>query len=142
MRELFRIPRVALPAWTRRSLALAVAGVIVLSVVINPGVSGAVALFTMQKASKISLGNTNTITQAGTAAPSTVVAATVPCPAGHQAIGGGADSPSLAGSTPTSPIVFESAPVGTGKSVAWYVEVYNSSSTDPAPFTAYAICSP
>lgn len=142
MRELFRIPRVALPAWTRRSLALAVAGVIVLSAVITPGVSSAVAVFTMQKAAKISLGNTNTVTVAGTAAPGLITPLTVNCPPNHQAIGGGADSPELAGTGPDLyPWLFESAPVGTGKSVGWYVEIYNPGSGAKS-FTAYAICSP
>jgi hypothetical protein len=146
MRELFRIPRIGLPRWTRRTVSLAVAGVIVASMVISPGVSMAAKIFTMQKAAKISLGNTVTVTQAGTTDGSggaQVFAATVSCPPGHQALNGGADSPAAVGSTPSGYTwLIVSVPViSGGRSVGWFVEILDSSSS-PTSFTAYAVCAP
>ncbi|HEX2025417.1 MAG TPA: hypothetical protein VHH92_03375 [Actinomycetota bacterium] len=146
MRELFRIPRVALPAWTKRTLSVAVAGVIVASMVISPGVSMAAKLFTMKKAAKISLGNTVTVTQAlatDGSGGTTFFTPTVMCPAGRQALKGGMDSPQ---NYPGSPNGFvwltESAPVNSGgRSVGWYMEILDASSAS-VPFTVYAVCAP
>jgi hypothetical protein len=143
MRELFKVPRLAVPAWTRRTLMLAVAGVMVLSTLISPGVSSALAVFTMQKAAKISLGNTVTVTQAGTTDGSggaTFQPVTVMCPAGHQALNGGLDSPA---NYPSNTVwMTVSIPVNSGgRSVGWYVEVLDSTSS-PTPFTAYVVCAP
>jgi hypothetical protein len=146
MRELFGISRVGVPAWTRRTVSLALAGLVVASMVITPGVSMAAKIFTFKKAAKISLGNTVTVTQAGTTAGSggtNVQAMTVMCPPGHQALNGGADSPALAGATPNGyPWLIVSVPVSSGgRSVGWYVEILDATSA-PTPFTAYAVCSP
>jgi hypothetical protein len=144
MRELFTTPRTGLPRWTKRTVSLAVAGVIVASMVITPGVSMAAKIFTMRKAAKISLGNTVTVTQTGTTAASgTAQAVTVMCPSGHQALNGGVDSPAVAGSTPTGYLwQMVSVPVNSGgRSVGWYIEFLDATSA-PTPFTAYAVCSP
>jgi hypothetical protein len=146
MRDLFRIPRLAVPAWTKRTLTLGVAGVIVLSTLISPGVSSALAVFTMQKAAKISLGNTVTVTQAGTTdgtGGATFHTATILCPPGHQALDGGADSPAIAGTSPDGYTwLTSSAPVNSGgRSVGWYVELIDGTSS-PTAFTAYAVCAP
>jgi hypothetical protein len=143
MRELLRIPRIGLPALTRRTVSLALAGIVVLAVVITPGVSSALKVFTFQKASKISLGNTRTVTQAGIVV-NPVTGVDIMCPAKHQATSGGADSPSLAGTDPGGfPWLIVSAPITSGaKSVGWHLEILNQGSPTPHQFTAYAVCAP
>jgi hypothetical protein len=143
MRELFRIPRMGVPAWTRRTVSLALAGVIVTAAVITPGVSVAAKVFTLKKAEKISLGNTIVVSVQGSAAPQVSVPVTLLCPPGHQATSGGMDSPTLAGTDPDGfPWALVSVPVAAGsRSVGWYLEVYNQG-TVAKPFTAYAVCAP
>jgi hypothetical protein len=142
MSELFRIPRLALPPLTRRTVWLAVAGLIVLAMVITPGVSSAAKVFTLKKAARISLGNTTTATVAGTAAAESVTPVTVLCPPNHQATNGGADSPVLAASGGEYPWMIVTAPVvGGSTSLGWYVEIFNQFS-NPVPFTAWAVCAP
>lgn len=143
MTELFRIPRVAAPALTRRTISLAVAGAIVAGAVITPGVSMAAKAFTLKKAQKASLGNTSTVTVQGTATPEVATPTTVLCSPGHQATNGGADSPALGDASGGSfPWLLVSVPVSSGgRSVGWYVEVYNPGDT-AQPYTAYAVCAP
>jgi hypothetical protein len=141
MTELFKIPRIALPAFNRRTMTLAVAGAIVAGAVITPGVSMAAKVFTLRKAAKISLENTSTFTVQGTAAAEKATPTTVNCPPGQQATSGGADSPSLANTMTSSyPWLLVSVPVSSGgRSTGWYVEVYNGGTT-PQSYTAYAVC--
>jgi hypothetical protein len=143
MKELFRIPRIAAPALTRRTISLAVAGVIVAGAVITPGLSLAAKAFTLQKAQKASLGNTSIVTVQGTATPEVATPTTVLCPPGLQATNGGADSPALGNLSGASfPWLLISVPVSSGgRSVGWYVEVYNSQDP-PQQYTAYAVCAP
>lgn len=142
--DLFGVRRIAVPALSKRTMSLAVAGVIVAGAVITPGVSLAAKVFTLKKAQKISLGNTSTVTVAGTATSEVATPTTVLCPPGHQATNGGADSPALGNLSGMTgfPWLLISVPVSSGgRSVGWYVEVYNPGTT-AQPYTAYAVCAP
>ena len=142
MRTLFKIPRIAFPTLSRRTITLWLAGIVALSAVIAPGVSTAVATFTLKKAQKQNLGNTTVATVSGTAAAEAVTEANVDCPEALQATSGGADSPALAASGGEYPWLVSSAPLpGSGRSTGWHVEIYNAFA-NPQAFTAYAVCAP
>jgi hypothetical protein len=136
MKDLYTAPR-----YTRRSIALIVAGIVAGAAVLTPAVSGAAAFLTKKKADKRYLGNTTVATASGTTGPSGGAATTltVACPAGQQATNGGMDSPVLFGGSAVV-LTLESRPnPASGKPTGWYVEVAASA---PLPFTVYAVCVP
>jgi hypothetical protein len=97
---------------------------------------------TKKKADKKLLQNTTIVQQTGTVGMPNASPVSVNCPAGSQAVGGGADSPAFVGGGGgmDARIMFESRPIQSGaRSVGWYVEAVGAGAGTQV--TVYAVCS-
>ena len=127
-----------------RSLPGLIAALIVAGAVLTPAVSGAAAFLTKAKGDKRYLQNTTVAKSTTTVPPSTIVKITATCPAGYQAIGGGAESAAFASqATPFGFVIAESKPIPTGpRPTSWELEVAHSFPAGvPLDVTAVAVCS-
>jgi hypothetical protein len=119
---------------------LAVGSLAVGALAITPATAG--KFLTKKKASNRYLGNTSEVTSSATVASQDGATLQMLCPAGQQAVGGGADSPGFAtmGNTDQFIAILESEPIFSGgRAVGWSVEVLSGGS-DPAQVTGHAVC--
>ncbi|MGH2676874.1 MAG: hypothetical protein ACRDHB_00755 [Actinomycetota bacterium] len=120
-----------------------IAGILVGSAVLAPTVSGAAAFLTKKKADKRYLGNTTVVKSTATVGIFSGISLTATCPAGQQAIGGGAESPAFRSSTSGGMDITENKPLLSGaRSVGWVIEAVNVGSPGPTEISAVAICVP
>lgn len=123
-----------------RSLPLILVGLIAGAFLLSPAVGQAAAFLTKKRGDRRFLGNTVVVTAQATVATSSGATINVPCPAGRQATGGGADSPHTSDNS-SATLIQESKAIQTGaRSTGWNVEIINLSAPTTT-FTAYAICS-
>jgi hypothetical protein len=101
------------------------------------------------KRAKELLGDTIVATAKVSIADEGTAAVTASCPAGYQALDGGATSPLFIGTTGlgyNGVLLLESGPVVTGtQATGWTSEVFHTSSVGtppPVEVTGYAICAP
>lgn len=127
---------------SRRGVALLVAGLIAGAAVLTPALGSAAAFLTKKKGDKRYLQNTSVVTTSVNSPGATPGSGTVNCPAGRQALSGGADSPFFLGSSMgEGMIIMETRPVPTsGRATGWYVEFITG--TNPTPVTIHVVCAP
>jgi hypothetical protein len=137
----FQSERAGTSPFVRVVLGLTAAAVAVGALAMTP--AGAAKFLTKKKAERRYLGNTTVATNTVTVPDQDGATITVPCPAGLQAVGGGADSPEFNESSSLDGVVLlERKPqISGGRSVAWITEVVNVSD-GPVQVTAHAVCSP
>jgi hypothetical protein len=125
---------------TRRTIPLLLAGIIGGAALLTPAVGSAAAFLTKAKGDKRYLNNSSIVATTQAFGADQGGTMSVNCPAGRQALSGGADSPgNLVNGDGI--LLMETRPISGGtRSIGWYVEFFTGSSG--ATVTIHAVCAP